>query len=87
MENFIKNFNIAVGHINSHEAELVGLEAKIDALMIAMYKVCKTIQRPDIFEDVDNSFFRRFERHYLEIPPEKRSDFLNDVYKSLCQID
>lgn len=80
MENRIEIFE---KHISLLELQALGLEAKIEALILTINDICIQNNFPDISARFDNRFFKAFERRYLELDPKTVPEVMRAAYEEI----
>lgn len=82
-ETEIENWNILVKHIELQEAEIFGLQAKVEALIETIEELCVVNNQKSIYDKFDDRFFTTFQRNYLELSKDRVSEVLRDAYESI----
>lgn len=82
-ETEIENWNILVKHIEMQEAEIFGLQAKVEALIETIEELCVVNNQKSIYDKFDDRFFTTFQRNYLELSKDRVSEVLRDAYESI----
>lgn len=79
----IENWNVLVKHIELQEAEIFGLQAKVEALIKTIDELCVVTNQKSIYDKFDDRFFTAFQRNYLELPKDRVSEVLRAAYESI----
>ena len=77
------SIKVLTERIDLNEAEIIGLQSKIDALLTILQRICKSDADIEVLSQFDDLFWESFQHRFAEIP--NPSGVLRDAYEEMRQ--